>query len=137
LNNHYTLNRKFCTLEKSGVILLPYLKDKFCVNYTIVPYDGVSIIDFRFEFNESVNKEEFIADLKNVFYNGILKGIYSIDKADIGPEVHNCTPYSSVFIEDEIKVIGKNVHLFAYFDNENSVNRYFDLTNFIAESYQS
>ena len=58
--------------------------------------------------------------------------MYGIGKVDIGPEVYNCTRFSSVFIEDSIKVINNNVYLFAYFDNENSVNRFFDLTNFIS-----
>ena len=34
LEDNYTLNRKFCTLEKSGIKLLPFInKDNFIVNY--------------------------------------------------------------------------------------------------------
>ena len=51
LKDNNTLNRKFCTLEKSGPQLLKFLNKKnFTVNYTVVPYTGVSIIDFRFHF---------------------------------------------------------------------------------------
>ena len=46
LKNYNTLTRKFCTLEKSGLNLLNFLNSKnFNVNYTIIPYDGVSIMD--------------------------------------------------------------------------------------------
>jgi glyceraldehyde 3-phosphate dehydrogenase len=39
LPDSQTLNRKFCTLEKSAKNLLPYLDDSnFMVNYTLVPY---------------------------------------------------------------------------------------------------
>tara|TARA_B100001758_G_C18401382_1_gene609249 strand:+ start:801 stop:1793 length:993 start_codon:yes stop_codon:yes gene_type:complete len=131
LMDNYTLNRKFCTLEKSGVNMLPFLKDKFNVNYTVIPYDGISTIDFRFKMDKSMNKDKFIAELKESINNGELKDLYGIDKADIGPEVYNCTRFSTVFIEDSIKVLNNNVYLFGYFDNENSVNRYFDLTKYI------
>ena len=131
LKDNYTLNRKFCTLEKQGVTMLPILKDKFNVNYTVIPYDGISTIDFRFKFNKTIDKETFLKEFKDSIYNKELKGLYGLGKVDIGPEVYNCTRFSSVFIEDSIKVINNNVYLFAYFDNENSVNRFFDLTNYI------
>ena len=131
LADNYTLNRKFCTLEKSGVNMLPILKDKFNVNYTVIPYDGISTIDFRFKFDKTISKDTFLKEFKESIYNQELKGMYGIGKVDIGPEVYNCTRFSSVFIEDSIKVINNNVYLFAYFDNENSVNRFFDLTNYI------
>ena len=46
--------------------------------------------------------------------------------------MHNCTPYSSVIIREGIKIKNNNIYLPAYFDNENSVNRYYDLIDFIA-----
>ena len=50
LEENQTLIRKFCTLEKSGAILLDFINDNnFTVNYTVIPYSGVSIIDFRFQ----------------------------------------------------------------------------------------
>ena len=55
-----------------------------------------------------------------------------LENFDNGPEVFNCTSYSSVFIKDGIKKIGKNIYLQAYFDNENSVNRYYDLVSYIS-----
>jgi len=132
LSDNYTLNRKFCTLEKSGPNLLGFVgKDNFTVNYTVVPYPGVSIIDFRFRLKDCPPRGELIAELEQAFYKGDLKGLYDIDEVDIGPEVYNCTTFSSVFIKENIKVINNQVYLPAYFDNENSVNRYYDLLNYI------
>ena len=60
LKNYNTLTRKFCTLEKSGLNLLDFLDNKnFKVNYTIIPYDGVSIMDFRFNFKKKLIQRYF------------------------------------------------------------------------------
>ncbi len=128
-----TLNRKFCTLEKSGPNLLGFLNaDNFTVNYTVVPYSGVSIMDYRFEFKEGVHKEKFIDDLAVAIAEGDLKGLYGMEDMDIGPEVYNCTTHSAVFIKENIRAVGKNIYLHSYFDNENSVNRFYDLANHVS-----
>ena len=133
LDENYTLIRKFCTLEKSGPTLLDFLNTQnFKVNYTVVPYTGVSIIDFRFRLNEQVNVEDIIEKLEMAFSQGDLKNLYAFDEVDIGPETHNCTTYSAVFIKESVKIVNNNLYLFSYFDNENSVNRYFDLVQFLA-----
>ena len=62
-----------------------------------------------------------------------LKELYKIDEVDIGPEVHNCSMYSAVLIKENIKIINNQLYIFSYFDNENSVNRYYDLTNHLAD----
>ena len=132
VSDNYTLNRKFCTLEKSGPELLPFLGEKnFVVNYTVVPYTGVSMIDFRFHLDKCPSRDELINDLEHSINEGALKGLYGLDEVDIGPEIYNCTTFSSVFIKENIKVINNSVYLPAYFDNENSVNRYYDLINSI------
>ena len=132
LKENDTLNRKFCTLEKSGPDLLPFLGDhNFVVNYTVVPYTGVSMIDFRFHLQDCPPRASLINDLEQSINEADLKGLYSMDEIDIGPEVYNCTTFSSVFIKENIKVINNSVYLPAYFDNENSVNRYYDLMNYI------
>ena len=133
LKDNQTLVRKFCTLEKSGPNLLPFVNNSnFNVNYTIVPYTGVSMIDFRFGLGADINKDEVIDNLTNAFKDGVLKGLYNIDTEDAGPEIYNCSTYSSVFIKEGIKVVGNNLYLPAYFDNENSVNRYYDMAEYIA-----
>ncbi|MBT7623274.1 MAG: hypothetical protein HN595_01975, partial [Flavobacteriaceae bacterium] len=132
LKDNYTLVRKFCTLEDSGPKLMPKIKGLLKVNYTVIPYDGVSTIDFRFKVSKKLNLVNFISDLKGSLNAGYLNELYGMDKADLGPEVQNCSPFSAVFIEDKIEIINNNIYIFAYFDNENSVNRYFDLVNYIA-----
>ena len=134
-DDNYTLNRKFCTLEKSAVELLPFInKTNFKVNYTVIPYEYASTIDFRFHLKKDVTQKTFIDDLEDSIHNGYLNKLYDIEDYDNGPEIFNCTPYSSVFIKDGINKVGDNFYLQAYFDNENSVNRYYDLLLFISKS---
>jgi glyceraldehyde 3-phosphate dehydrogenase len=112
--------------------LLPFHnEDNFKVNYTVIPYPGVSMIDFRFRFRDNVERDVIVEVLKQSFSNGELKGIYDIIEKDTGPEVHNCTTYSTVLIEENIEVTGENVYFHGYFDNENSVNRFYDLVDYI------
>lgn len=134
LEENQTLNRKFCTLEKSGPKLLDFIgPQNFVVNYTVVPYTGVSMIDFRFRIREKVAREILISDLEEAFTHGELKQLYDFDETDIGPEVYNCSTCSTVFIRDQVKVLGDQVYFQGYFDTENSVNRYYDLINYILE----
>jgi glyceraldehyde 3-phosphate dehydrogenase len=133
LKNFNTLKRKFCTLEKSGPNLLGFIRNNnFTVNYTIIPYGGVSMFDFRFKLKKNITKENFIEDLRHACSEGELKSLYDLEELDRGPEVYNCTTYSAVIIKDNIRVINNNLYLHGYFDNENSVNRYFDLINYIS-----
>ena len=132
-----TLIRKFCTLEKSAQNLLPFLNDdNFVVNYTVVPYTGVSMIDFRFRMPNKISLEDFLDQFKDSITDGVLKGLYGMDEVDIGPEVHNCTTYSTNFIKENIKIVGDNLYMQGYFDTENSVNRYFDLVNFASTKHK-
>lgn len=136
LKNFNTLNRKFCTLEKSGPNLLGFLdQNNFIVNYTVVPYNGVSTLDMRFRIQNKASRDEIIDDLHKAFTVGELQNLYNIDEFDVGPEVYNCSTYSEVFIKENIKVLNDNIYLFGYFDNENSVNRYYDLTSYIASRF--
>ncbi len=133
LKDNNTLNRKFCTLEKSGPQLLKAINKKnFKVNYTVVPYTGVSMIDFRFRIKNCPSLNRFFNTLEKATKDGDLKGLYNIHEADRGPEVHNCTPFSAVFIRENLKVINDQVYISGYFDNENSVNRYYDLVDYIS-----
>ncbi|MDA1238505.1 MAG: hypothetical protein O3A15_06115 [Proteobacteria bacterium] len=132
-----TLIRKFCTLEKSAINLLPFLnKDNFIVNYTVVPYTGVSLIDFRFRLTKATSLENFLSKFEDAITDGVLKGLYGMDEVDIGPEVHNCSTFSTNFIKENIKIIGNNLYMQGYFDTENSVNRYVDLVNFAVTRHQ-
>ena len=133
LKNNFTLNRKFCTLEKSGPNLLKYLnKTNFNVNYTLVPYSGPSIIDFRFKIKKNITKSSFLKKIKKAIDQGVLKNLYNIVDNDNGPEEHNLSSYSAVIVKESIKVINNHIYFSCYFDNENSVNRYYDLAEFMS-----
>jgi glyceraldehyde 3-phosphate dehydrogenase len=132
LHENQTLNRKFCTLEESGPKLLPFLQNNnFIVNYTVVPHTGVSLIDFRFRTKTPIDRQAFLLDLEHTCSEKNLKGLYGFDEVDIGPEGYNCTTFSTVWIKENIKLVGGSFYLQGYFDTENSVNRYFDLAHYI------
>ena len=131
---NYTLIRKACTLERSAPNLLPFLtRDNFVVNYTVVPYTGCSLIDFRFSLKKSKSIKDVLLKIEEAIIEGPLKYLYSIDDTDRGPEVHKGTSVSAVIIRDKARLIGNNLYLQCYFDNENSVNRYFDLVNYVSK----
>jgi glyceraldehyde 3-phosphate dehydrogenase len=133
---NHTLLRKFCTLEKSGPSLLGFLDEKsFIVNYTVIPYPGVSKMDFRFRLKRPKPLRDILHTLEESFVDGDLRHLYAMDETDRGPEVHNCTPHSAVFVRDSAKLLGDNLYLQSYFDTENSVNRYFDLTDYLASTW--
>ncbi|MDA0267185.1 MAG: hypothetical protein O3A14_09530 [Cyanobacteria bacterium] len=136
LDKSFTLDRRFCTLETSAKKLLDFVDDtNFRVNYTVVPYTGASIIDFRFRVGSVPhNRGTFIAELTEAMATGALQNLYGMVPQDNGPEAHQLTPFSSVFIEENINVIGNNLYIHAYFDTENSVNRYHDLASYMANS---
>jgi len=126
------IKRKSCTLAKVAPTLLKCVTDyNFNVNYTLIPYTGVSIIDYRYNL-ESDFSEKFWDLLYFECNEGRLKGLYEIQEKDMGPEKYQNTTYSSVIIKENSFIRGKDVFLHAYFDNENSVNRFFDLTKYIA-----
>ena len=137
LEKNNSLLRKFCTLEKSATHLLDFIsEDNFIVNYTVIPYTGVSMIDFRFRVKETRTKEQVEELIENSISEGALKGLYGMCEVDTGPEIHNCTPFSSVIVKENVAVKQDSIYLPAYFDNENSVNRYFDLVDYVCqESY--
>ena len=89
------------------------------------------MIDFRFRLKNKVTIKSLLKGLEHEFAEGSLKNIYRLSQVDIGPEVYNCTTYSTVFIKENVKIVNGSVYLPGYFDNENSVNRYFDLVQHI------
>ena len=134
MKDNYTLNRKFCTLEKSAKLLMDSINDdNFIVNYTVIPYTGVSMIDFRFKTKRLVDRATLINDIEEAINEGELKNLYGLDEIDIGPEIHNCTVFSTVFIKEGIKTLNGNLFFQGYFDNENSVNRFYDLADYISQ----
>jgi glyceraldehyde 3-phosphate dehydrogenase len=128
-----TLTRRLCTLEHSGPKLLDFLApERLTVNYTAVPYAGVSIIDFRFRLRNAPDRASFISTLATAIKDGDLAGLYGLETADRGPESYIGSIYSAVLVADHIRIVGDSVYLQGYFDTENSVNRLYDLVQYIA-----
>jgi len=131
---NYTLNRRFCTLSAMGPRLVDFISaDNFNVNYTLIPYTGVSVIDFRYELNSNNTEEEVISILEDNIKNGELGVLYGMDDSDKGPERYENTKYSAVMIKENIRMVGSSLYIHAYFDNENSSIRYFDLINYLSQ----
>jgi len=128
-----TLNRCSCTLSKVAPQLLDCISDdNFHVNYTLIPYSGVSIFDYSFGFNNKKSVDEIIEYLTVEMSNGSLENLYSINENDTGPECHLNTRFSAVLIKENINVKNDKLYIHSYFDNENSANRFFDLTNYVS-----
>ncbi|PIN76963.1 hypothetical protein COV17_00220 [Candidatus Woesearchaeota archaeon CG10_big_fil_rev_8_21_14_0_10_36_11] len=128
------LYRKECTLEVVGPKLLSFLpSDRFLVDYIVCPFTNISGITFRFGLVDPVVRDTFIDTFRKAVSGGALQGLYGLEEVDVGDSNrYKCTPFSTVFTEDTIEVRGSNVYLKGYFDNENSVNRYFDLVDYMA-----
>ena len=125
--------RKGCTLSIVAPKLLEYVSDNnFNVNYTLIPYTGVSIIDFRYSLEKKPTSKIW-ETIEEASLEGRLKGLYSIQEKDNGPSQHQNSKYSAVLIKENSYIKEKDLYINAYFDNENSVNRFFDLTNFLSK----
>lgn len=130
------IKKKFCTLESMAPKLIHGItKSNFSVNYTLVPYSGVSMIDFRFKVKKKITKKNFIKKLKDSISRGNLKYLYGYTQKDKDPNNFKESKNNCDFILEKTKIINDNLYLCAYFDNENSVNRYYDLTNYISNTY--
>jgi hypothetical protein len=81
-----------------------------------------------------LNRDALVQDLKQATQTGRLADLYGMVAVDQGPEEHILTPFSAVFIEENVKLLGDNLYIQAYFDTENSVNRYHDLVNYVAQA---
>lgn len=128
LSDHTTLVRKPCTLETVAPRLLGFIQPhNFTVNYTLIPYTGVSVMDLRFELQNSPSPTQLVHSMEASIRQGALKDLYLIAPEDKGPNAHKFTTVSAVLVKPNIKLVGNNLYLHTYFDNENSVNRYYDL----------
>lgn len=137
LHMYKSITRNRCSLETSGPKLLNFLTpDNFYVSYILVPDTGVSIFDYRFHVQKATSKEKFVQNLQHAIRNGVLKNIYGMDSIDRGAHSYKFSTYSSVIVKNLIKVTGNDIYISSYFDNENSVNRYYDLASYIAHSFE-
>ena len=103
----------------------------FKVNYVLIPYTGVSSIDLRFSVKNKTTLENFIKHLKEDINAGDLKNIYGYSSEDSDANTFNLTKNSMEIIIPNITIKNHNIYIHGYFDNENSVNRFFDLSNYL------
>ncbi|MBF0193342.1 MAG: hypothetical protein HQL71_02245 [Magnetococcales bacterium] len=131
---NHTLNRSSCSLEWMGLKLMDCLSsDNFTVTKTYIPYPGISMIDMRYNLaKKPTNIKALKRELARAFNSGPLKTLYTFDKTSQSAESHLNSTYSAVLRRDGMRIVGDNIYISCYFDNENSVNRYFDLINFMA-----
>jgi glyceraldehyde 3-phosphate dehydrogenase len=131
-----TMIRKTCTLEASAPRLLNFITSRnFKVNYTLVPYTGVSIIDMRFKLSNAPGQIELLEKLRSAISSErALSGLYQIEETDKGPQHYKFSEYSAVIMAPSVQLKEDNLYIQAYFDNENSANRYFDIANHIIEA---
>jgi glyceraldehyde 3-phosphate dehydrogenase len=129
--NPELFERRNCTLTFMAPRLLPFLNEEnFNVNYTIVPVSGVSRIDFRFKLKDKFSLGEVMEAIENIKGESN-QSLYTVKEFDNGPYESLLTPYSAEILLDQSRIAGKNLYLSAYFDTENSVNRYYDLINWL------
>lgn len=125
--------RRECTLNFMGPKLLNFLTAKnFNVNYTLVPISGVSRIDMRFRLKRDFTLQSlltFIDQIRGPRGNKL----YKVHDVDPGQYSALLSRFSAEIILEQSRKSGDNLYLSAYFDTENSVNRYYDLIEFIEE----
>ena len=127
------ISKRQCTLEEAAPRYLSFLNSgNFAVNYTLIPFTGISVFDYRFELHKPVCIQEIITELKEATTSGSLHGLYDIEKHSKDANEYKFTKFSAVLFQKSIRVVGKNLYISAFFDNENSAIRYLDLVNFIA-----
>jgi len=131
--NKSILKIRNCTLTTMAPKLLQFLNiDNFLVNYTLAPFLGPSIINFRFKLQEKWELQEIFDAILQIKSKDN-KNLYNVCMEDRGHHSAILSEYSAEIIINNSRKVGKNLYLGAYFDNENSVNRYFDLINYISE----
>ena len=127
------VERRYCTLSASGIKLLSFLNENnFNVNYTLVPYSGVSVMDFTFELDETISKNDFFHELFDCTDDPYFPKLYELAEADTGPDSFKLKSHNAALVRATSKVLGKRVLLHSYFDNENSAVRFIDLVGFLA-----
>jgi glyceraldehyde 3-phosphate dehydrogenase len=132
--SHTAPQRRSCSLEWMGPKLLNYINsDNFTVLKTYIPYPGISMIDMRYHLTQTPDMETFKSNLEQAFASGPLKTLYRFEQPNQSPELHLNSTYSAILRHAGMRFVGANLYISCYFDNENSVNRYYDLVNFIAK----
>lgn len=132
--NKSILEKRNCTLTTMAPKLLQFLNnDNFLVDYTLAPFLGPSIINFRFKLQKKWELQEIFDTILQIKSNDNKK-LYTVLGEDRGNHSALLSEYSAEIIKNNSRKVGENLYLGAYFDNENSVNRYFDLINYVTRA---
>lgn len=125
--------RRRCTLEPWAPKLLPFLDAaSFAVNYTTVPFPGVSLLDFRFRVAHPPSRAALLADLGAALSDGALAGRFRLEPTARHLSSYLGAPENAILVADEVRVRRDQLYLHALCDTENSATRYFDLADYIA-----
>ncbi len=125
-----TIVRKGCTLEHSGPLLLPFLKGRFYVTYRMIPYPGVSLMDMSFHFAKKHSAKDVLEVLTEAA-SGAMDIHIAVDTDDKDANRYIGDPASAIIIASAIRKVGNRTLVSAWFDNENSAARFYDLANFV------
>lgn len=127
------MRKSSCTLSIMGPSLLPFLsQNNFRVDYTLVPFTGVSIFKFRFKLAKQARLNDVYHAISEI-KNDSGEPIYEIWDNDFGADIASLNQHSAIFVKNYCELKGNNLYLSGYFDNENSVTRFFDVAKFIVE----
>ena len=114
-------------------LVLPELKGKFDGYALRVPTPTGSVVDLTFEAEREVSVEEINAAVKKAA-EGPLKGVLAYTEDPIVSKDIETDPHSSIFDAGCTKVIGNQVKVVSWYDNEwGYSNRLVDLTVLMGE----
>ena len=115
-------------------LVIPSLKGKFNGFAMRVPVITGSAVDLTFEAGREVTVEEVNAAVKKAA-EGELKGILAYSEEPLVSSDIVTDPHSSIFDADLTRVIGNQVKVVSWYDNEwGYSNRLVDLTKTVAEN---
>jgi glyceraldehyde 3-phosphate dehydrogenase len=115
-------------------LVLPELKGKLDGFALRVPIPTGSITDLTVEASREVTVDEIKAAYKAAAAEGPLKGILKYTEDEIVSSDIVTDPHSSIFDAGLLRVIGNQVKLSSWYDNEwGYSNRLVDLTEYVAE----
>ncbi|MFM6981189.1 MAG: type I glyceraldehyde-3-phosphate dehydrogenase [Microbacteriaceae bacterium] len=115
-------------------LVLPELKGKLDGYALRVPVPTGSITDLTVTTKTTVTVEEIKAAFKAAAESGPLKGILLYTEDEIVSSDIVTDPHSSIFDAGLIKVLGNQVKISSWYDNEwGYSNRLVDLTEYVAE----
>ncbi|WP_210505643.1 type I glyceraldehyde-3-phosphate dehydrogenase [Naasia sp. SYSU D00057] len=114
-------------------LVLPELKGKLDGFALRVPVPTGSVTDLTVEASKSVSVDDIKAAYQEAA-NGYLKGILKYTEDEIVSSDIVTDPHSSIFDSGLLRVLGNQVKLSAWYDNEwGYSNRLVDLTEYVAE----